>query len=74
MEGEREGGNHQCVVGSHAPPTGELAHNTGPDWESNWWSLGLQAGTQSTEPHQPGHYFLSKQVVLFYKKKKNQSR
>ena len=26
----------------------------GPDWESNWQPLGLQAGTQSIEPHQPG--------------------
>ena len=28
------------------------------DWESNQRPLGLQAGTQSTEPHQPGHVFL----------------
>ena len=26
-----------------------------PDWELNWWPFGLQAGTQSTRPHQPGH-------------------
>ena len=25
-----------------------------PDWELNRWPVGLQAGTQSTEPHQPG--------------------
>ena len=25
-----------------------------PDWELNWQPFGLQAGTQSTEPHQPG--------------------
>ena len=25
-----------------------------PDWESNYRLLGSQAGTQSTEPHQPG--------------------
>ena len=38
------------------PPTGDLAHNPGmcPDWESNWRPFGLQAGSQSTEPHQPG--------------------
>ena len=24
-EGEREGEKHQCVVASHAPPTGDLA-------------------------------------------------
>ena len=26
-----------------------------PDWESNQWPFGSQAGAQSTEPHQPGH-------------------
>ena len=53
---EKEGEKHQCVVASHAPPTGDRAHNPGvcPDWESNWRPLGLQAGTQSTEPHHPG--------------------
>ena len=37
-EGEREGGKHQCVDASHAPPTGDLACNPGmcPGWESNW--------------------------------------
>ena len=36
-EGEREGEKHQCVVASHTPPTGDLAHNLGlcPDWELN---------------------------------------
>ena len=35
---EREGEKHQCVVASHVPSTGDLAHNTGtsPDWELNW--------------------------------------
>ena len=28
-EGEREEEKHQCVVASHAPPTGDLAHNPG---------------------------------------------
>ena len=34
-EEEREGEKHQCVVASHMPPTGDLAHNPGmsPDWE-----------------------------------------
>ena len=38
------------------PPTGDLACNPGmcPDWKSNGWPFGLQDGTQSTEPHQPG--------------------
>ena len=56
MVGEKEGEKHQCVVASHMPPAGDLAHNPGmcPDWELNQWPFGLQAGTQSTEPHQPG--------------------
>ena len=53
-EGEREGEKHQCVVVSCAPPTGDLACSMCPDWGSNQQPLGLQAGTQSTEPHQPG--------------------
>ena len=55
-EREREGEKHPCVVASHAPPTGDLAHNPGlcPDWESNRQPFGSQAGTQSTEPQQPG--------------------
>ena len=34
---EREGEKHQCVVASHTPPTGDLAHNPGmhPDLELN---------------------------------------
>ena len=42
-----------------------LAHNPGmcPDWESNQRPFGLQAGTQSTEPHQPGIN------IWFFKKK-----
>ena len=58
----KEGEKCQCVVASRAPPTGDLAHNPGmcPDWESNRRPFGLEAGTQSTESHQPGlWYFLS---------------
>ena len=56
------GEKHQCVVASGAPPAGHLAHNPGmcPDWELNWRSFGSQAGTQSTEPHQPGLNFFPK--------------
>ena len=40
------------------PPSGDLACNPGmcPDWESNQGPFNLQAGTQSTEPHQSGHH------------------
>ena len=60
-EGEGEGEKHQCVrdnlsVASCMLPTGDLACNPGmcPDWELNQWSFDVQAGTQSTEPYQPG--------------------
>ena len=41
---------------SHTPWAGDLTRNPGvcPDWESNQWPFSLQAGAQSTEPHQPG--------------------
>ena len=54
---ERERKTHVLLLLSH-PPTGDLAGNPGmcSDWESKWQLLGLQAGTQSTEPHQPGQY------------------
>ena len=54
-EREREEEKHQCVGAFHAPPTGDLAHNPSmfPDQESNLWPFDLQAGTESTEPHQP---------------------
>ena len=60
-EGETEGEKQQCVVASCEPPTGDLAHNPGmcPDWESNQQSFILQAGAQSTEPHQPGQKYVS---------------
>ena len=37
-EREGEGEQHQCVVASCVPHTGDLAHKPGtcPDWESNW--------------------------------------
>ena len=42
-------------------PTGDLARNPGmcPDWELNLKPFGSQAGTQSTEPPQPGLDFTS---------------
>ena len=48
------------------PCTGDLACSPGmfPDGESNWQPFGSQAGTQSTEPHQPGQIFLLLNYVL----------
>ena len=59
-EGEREGEKHQCVVVSCEPSTGDLACNPDicPDWESNQWPFGSQAGTQFIEhTGQGGIYF-----------------
>ena len=57
-EKERDRKKHQCVVVSHAAPTGDLAHNPGmcPDWESNQRPFSSQACAQSTELHWPGHF------------------
>ena len=66
-EGEREGEEHQCVVTSHASPTGDLARKPGmcPDWELNWQSFGSEASTQS-EPYQPGLItFILKYFIAF---------
>ena len=51
--------NHQCVVASHVPPTGDLACYPGmcPHWESNLQSFALQSSAQSKDTHQPGHIF-----------------
>ena len=68
----REGKERQrniCVqeihwsVASCMPPTGNLVCNPGmcPDWELNWWPSGSQAGTQFTDPHQPGQ-----KIILLY--------
>ena len=68
-EAEREGKKQQCVVASHTPPTGDLARNPGmcPDWGLNLQPFGSQAGTQSTEPHQPGPSdFLQCCFITFY--------
>ena len=40
------------MVASLTPPTGDLARN--PGMCPGWRLFGLQAGAQSTEPHQPG--------------------
>ena len=48
------------MVTSQAPPMRDLAGNPGvcSGWESNQRPFGLQAGTQSTEPQQPGLEFI----------------
>ena len=50
---------HQSVA-SCTLPTGYPLCNSGmcPDWELIWWPFGLQANTESTEPHQPKLFFL----------------
>ena len=65
--GEREREKHQCVFASRVPPTGDWACNPGmrPDWESNPGPFGLQAGTQSTGPYQPGQFELFFLDIMF---------
>ena len=54
-EKERERNINVWLPLAH-PLLGDLFCNPGmcPDWESNQRPFGSQAGTQSTEPHQPG--------------------
>ena len=57
--GKKDRETSMCGCLLHAPYWGpDLAHNPGmcPEWESNWRPFGLKAGTQSTEPHQPGPF------------------
>ena len=67
-EGEKEGEKHQYVVISRAPPPSDVACNSGmcPDWESNRRPFGSQAGTQSTEPHQPGWFSISCSLLFWH--------
>ena len=52
MEKGRERNINVWLPLAHSP-TGDLSQNPGmcPDWESNQRPFGLQADTQSTEPH-----------------------
>ena len=53
---KRERETSMCGCLSHAPPhwgPGPQPRHV-PNWESNQRPFGSQAGTQSTEPHQPG--------------------
>ena len=67
-EGEREGGKHQCMVASHTPLSRGMAPYPGMcrDWKLSLLPFASQAGTQSTEPHQPGLNleFLTKDVPV----------
>ena len=56
------------LIASLMLPTGDLARNPGkcPDQELNQWPFCLQAGTHSTEPHQPRLSFLICYLVFFY--------
>ena len=58
-KGERKKEASACGCLSSLPPTRDLARNPGmcPDGEWNQRPFGLQAGSQSTEPHQPGLSF-----------------
>ena len=58
--GTKRGREHQCVVASHVPPTGDQACNPGvcPNWKSNLQPFSSKAGAQSTEPHQPGLFLI----------------
>ena len=53
---KRGRGTSMCGCLSRALLLGTVRYNPGmsPDWESNQRPFGLRAGTQSTEPHQPG--------------------
>ena len=56
-ERERKGEKHQCVwlpLACSQLWTGPATQAHALEWESNLQPFGLQAGAQSTEPHQPG--------------------
>ena len=63
-------GKHLSIVAC-APPAGNRAHSSGmcPDWESNSWPFGSQAGAQPTESCQPrqhsGNFISSKKNAFF---------
>ena len=61
-EAEREWEKHQCVVASRVPLTGNLAQNPGIEPATLWF----KAGTQSTEPQQPGLFCFLDAIVDWY--------
>ena len=58
--------NISVWVDSHMSPPGDLAHNSGVCLDSEWnqWPSGSQAGTWSTEPHQPGLFLFLITVTI----------
>ena len=69
-ERERKGEKHQCVVTSHASPTGDLAHNPGmcPRLGFKLATLWFAGQCSTTEPHQPWliEYFYQNLSLLFW--------
>ena len=67
-KGRRKGGREVSMCGclSRTPHWGhDLACKPGmcPDRELNWQPFGLQAGVQSTEPHQPADHAILKLIT-----------
>ena len=66
-EGEREGEKHQCLVATHAPPTGDLAHNPGmcSDRESNQQPFGCQLALNPLSHTSQGwfYYFFNTRLI-----------
>ena len=59
-EGEREGEKYQCVLASCVASNADLACNpgTGPDWESNQRSFGLQPTLNPLSYTSQGSHFI----------------
>ena len=66
-EGEREGEKHQCVVASHASPTGDSAATQACALSGNWTSNPL-VHRLALDPltHQPGLFVSWNRPVLLY--------
>ena len=55
-----------CGCLSRAPNWGPGQQLLCPDWELNQWPFCLQAGVQSSEPHQPGLDSLDFKILSIY--------
>ena len=67
---EKEERNISVWLPLMCPLLGTWPHNPGmcPDWELSQGPFSSQAGTQSTEPHQPGLYIVLKETFLGFLK------